>query len=96
MNDADGLQDILQIVIPNHLLKLPKTVLSEIEDNVAHLIRVAGDNAGTSNKANRQRALSALLYLLDPYDAIHDCHGVLGYADDITVIKETCRDICAN
>ncbi len=93
LNDADGLQAILQIVIPNHLLKLPKTVLSEIKDNVTHLIGIAGGNAETSKKENRQRALSALLYLLDPYDAIHDCHGVLGYADDITVIKETCRDI---
>jgi hypothetical protein len=88
---------MLQRVIPNHLLKIPQAVLSEIDVPVNHLIAVAGDDGGSAtHQRSRERALSDLLYLLDPYDAIHDGHGVQGHTDDIQVIKDIHHEVCGS
>lgn len=96
LNDSVGLRDLLQSVVPDHLLKLPGAVLKEIGAEVSDLVKVAGGDGGPTTEERRHRAIAALLYLLDPYDAIPDRHGVLGHADDIEVIREAHRDICVN
>jgi uncharacterized membrane protein YkvA (DUF1232 family) len=40
------------------------------------------------NEQQREQALAAILYLLDPYDAVHDRHGVIGYVDDVRVVRQ--------
>lgn len=96
LDDSLGLRDLLQSVVPDHLLKLPGSVLKEIEAEVRDLVKVAGGGVGPAIEERRHRAIAALLYLLDPYDAIHDRHGVLGYVDDIEVIQEAHRDVCVS
>ena len=36
-----------------------------------------------------RQALASFLYLLDPFDAVPDRYGVLGYRDDIAVLHKT-------
>ena len=40
--------------------------------------------------------MAAILYLLDPYDAVPDWYGVLGYPDDIAVLRKTHAAILRN
>jgi hypothetical protein len=94
LSEPEGLRDLLMLVIPKHLSKLPKVLLDEIEDKVNHLVCIVGDDGSSTDVKRRERALAALLYLLDPYDAIHDCHGIWGHADDIKIITATHRELC--
>lgn len=61
-------------------------VITEIED----LLRVAGDGAASPEAVpiNRIRAIAALLYLLNPYDALYDFHDGIGFQDDIAKIRQ--------
>ncbi len=93
LNDSVGLRDFLQSVVPGCLLKLPGAVRKEIEGEVSDLVKVVNGGVGPAIEERRHRAIAALLYLLDPYDAIHDRHGVLGYSDDVSVVKNACLDI---
>ena len=40
--------------------------------------------------------MAAILYLLDPYDAVPGWYGVLGYPDDIAVLRKTHAAILRN
>ena len=40
--------------------------------------------------------MAAILYLLDPYDAVSDWYGALGYPDDIAVVRKTHAAILKN
>ena len=42
----------------------------------------------------RTRALAAIIYLLDPYDAVHDRYGVIGHVDDIKVVRDAYSATC--
>ena len=50
-----------------------------------------------SEDVNRRLcALEAILYLLDPYDAVHDRYGLLGYQDDAMIIREAHAQVFAS
>ena len=59
---------------------LPAALLSE--ESVVEIAPVAAEGRW-------RQALAAILYLLDPYDAVPDRYGVLGYPDDIAVLSKT-------
>jgi uncharacterized membrane protein YkvA (DUF1232 family) len=93
LRDPQELCNLLQN-IAKHMMLVPPLVLKEIEQKVADLVHVASGASMHSDERRRQRALAAILYLLDPYDAIHDRHGVMGYVDDIKVVGEAHEHAC--
>ena len=74
--------------MPKRLRELPVPVSKEIETEMADLLAVAGDESGHWSMGDRKVALAAILYLLDPYDAVPDRFGIVGYSDDIAVIRQ--------
>jgi hypothetical protein len=87
LNDPERLRELLQD-LPKNMAQIPQAVLTEIEGKIANLVAVVSERPLPGNEKSRRHAMAAILYLLDPYNAIHDRHGVLGYADDIRVIQE--------
>ena len=64
--------------IRQHLLEIPKSVREQIETEVEDLCHFVIGLTDANNFLAQRKALEALLYLLDPYDAVHDRHGALG------------------
>jgi hypothetical protein len=93
--DPEKLRDLLQRV-SDHMMLIPPSVLKEIEKEVTDLVHVASGNGICADERQRHRALAAILYLLDPYDAVHDRHGVMGYLDDIKIVREAHAYACNN
>lgn len=91
--DSEGMQNLLK-GMPKHMERVPASVVSEIGKEVVDLIAVANGDGELQDEALRLHALEAILYLLDPYDAVHDRHGEMGYADDIRVIREAHAKAC--
>lgn len=62
------------------------SVSKEIQD----LLRLAADEGDPSaaQLSRRIRAISCLLYLLNPYDALYDFHDGIGYQDDIEKLRQ--------
>lgn len=84
----DALHTFLTVDVPRYLPNLPNHVFQDIREKINRLVEIAATKAPIRAESERHKAITALVYLLDPYDAIHDCHGVLGYADDMRVIKQ--------
>jgi hypothetical protein len=85
LRDPKQLHDLL-LGVPRHMMLIPPAVQREIERQVADLVVAARGNGVGDDEARRECVLAAILYLLDPYDAVHDRHGVVGYVDDVRVI----------
>lgn len=93
LRDPGGLRELL-LDMPKHMTRIPQPVLKEVQDDVVDLVALVGGHGTPVDEERRLCALEAVLYLLDPYDAVHDRHGVLGYADDIRVIREAHAKTC--
>ncbi len=76
------------------MTQIPKGVLNQIGADVTKLVILVKDTS--VNVGRRRQALAAILYLLDPYDAVPDWYGVLGYPDDIAVLRKTHAAILRN
>ncbi len=76
------------------MTQIPKGVLNQIGADVTKLVILVKDTS--VNAGRRRQALAAILYLLDPYDAVPDWYGVLGYPDDIAVLRKTHAAILRN
>jgi len=93
LRDPDRLHDLLQDV-PKHMLQIPQSVLKEIQEEVAALVFVASGQDTRVDEERRSRALAAIIYLLDPYDEVHDRYGVIGHSDDKRVIRDAYSATC--
>jgi hypothetical protein len=89
-----GELDGLLLGMPTYMARVPQPVLDEIGKEVADLVAVARGPGTPQDEERRLHALEAIIYLLDPYDAVHDRHGALGYADDIRVIRDAHAKSC--
>jgi uncharacterized membrane protein YkvA (DUF1232 family) len=87
LSEPEALRDLLQSV-PKHLCKIPRETLEQIRAQLEDLILLASVPEAYIDDTRRASALAAILYLLDPYDAVHDRHGVFGHSDDVTIIAE--------
>lgn len=86
LNDPVQLRQMIQEV-PKRISEIPGSVLREIEADIIGLLALAEDETGIESTEHRKTALAAILYLLDPYDAVPDRYGIVGYRDDIAVIR---------
>jgi uncharacterized membrane protein YkvA (DUF1232 family) len=93
LSDPTALRELLENV-PEHMTQIPKGVLDQIQAQVTKLVILAKDTS--VNVERRRQALAAILYLLDPYDAVPDWYGVSGYPDDIAVLRKTHAAILRN
>ena len=90
-----ALRELLENV-PEHMTRVPKGALDQIKADVPDLVTLARGKDTSVNVGRRRQALAAILYLLDPYDAVPDRYGVLGYRDDIAVLHKTHDGILRN
>lgn len=88
LRNPDQLKELIRDV-PKRISEIPACVLKEIETEIAPLLAVVKDDTGSTTTESRLAALTAILYLLDPYDAVPDRYGIVGYNDDIAVIRRT-------
>jgi hypothetical protein len=76
------------------MTQIPKGVLDQIEADVTKLV-IFGEGyfskRGAAATSTGSHSLS-----LDPYDAVPDWYGVLGYPDDIAVLRKTHAAILRN
>ena len=86
LGEPEALHDLLQSV-PEHLSKIPRETLEQIKAQLEDLILLAAGQDTTIGETSRTCALAAIIYLLDPYDALHDRYGNFGYTDDIAFIR---------
>jgi uncharacterized membrane protein YkvA (DUF1232 family) len=93
LSDPTALRELLENV-PEHMTQIPKGVMDQIEAEVTKLVILAKDTS--VDVGRRRQALAAILYLLDPYDAVPDWYGVSGYPDDIAVLRKTHAAILRN
>ena len=95
LSDPTALRELLENV-PEHMTQVPKGALDQIKADVPDLVTLARGKDTSVNVGRRRQALAAILYLLDPYDAVPDRYGVLGYRDDIAVLHKTHDAILRN
>ena len=91
--DEKGVIDELKKEYDSYKNNIPAESLETIEPQVNNLFRAALDQ--TLEQDIRLSAITAILYLLDPFDEEHDRHGDIGFADDIKVIQEAYLKVCA-
>ena len=87
LRDPRQLSELL-LNVPKHLLSVPALVLGDIEKQVADLVKLARSDGAHVNQQQREQAVAAILYLLDPYDAVHDRHGIIGHVADVRVVRQ--------
>jgi uncharacterized membrane protein YkvA (DUF1232 family) len=85
--EPDALRDLLES-LPKHLSKIPRETLKQIKAQLEDLVSLLRGQDASISETRRASALAAIVYLLDPYDAIHDRYGVVGHTDDVKVIGE--------
>ena len=82
-------------IIPEYLTSIPDKIQAEIGKHVSDLLKIFGPDYDF-DKAKELISLEALLYLVDPFDAIRDCYGVEGFKDDIEVIRSAHEKVFAS
>jgi uncharacterized membrane protein YkvA (DUF1232 family) len=82
---ATLLKDAQQTQIPDFIMQR----LLQLDD----LIAMVRDEAWAMSDEDRERVLSALVYLCDPDDVIPDKVEVLGYLDDAVMIELAVREL---
>lgn len=82
---AKLLKDAQQTQIPDFIMQR----LLQLDD----LIAMVRDEAWAMSDEDRERVLSALVYLCDPDDVIPDKVEVLGYLDDAVMIELAVREL---
>jgi len=72
--------------------------LTPIVKEVSDLMSLAADGQDDSgfHDERRVKAITALLYLLNPFDDLYDFHHGIGYQDDIGHIREVHGTLFSN
>ena len=84
--DPTGLEVVLDEV-RDQMTEVPKAIQEELGHPLDELCEFLRGSVQEGATQRRTEALGALLYFLDPYDAVHDRHGTLGYLDDVEAIR---------
>jgi uncharacterized membrane protein YkvA (DUF1232 family) len=93
LSDPESLHSFLESV-PRFMTLIPEQVQKDIQEKVMELVTMASGQDVSIDKKQQLYALEAIFYLLDPYDAVHDRYGVLGYSDDKKIIQDAYAKIC--
>lgn len=76
--------------------KIPEPIRNELIGPLNELLSFVASKTASVDVKRRLCALEAILYLLDPYDAVHDRYGLLGYQDDAIVIRDAYAQVFAS
>lgn len=76
--------------------KIPVPIRNELIGPLNELLSFVASKNASADVKRRLCALEAILYLLDPYDAVHDRYGLLGYQDDAIVIRDAYAQVFAS
>ena len=91
LDNPEELQRVME-ELPNYLTHIPTSIWKDIEGDVVDLVSLVkeGNCMGTkADSSRRASALAAILYLMDPYDAVYDLYGAIGFSDDTLLIRKT-------